>query len=126
MRSAVLVVCLLASVGCASKHPKQKREAAYQQILSAYAEALKPGTTRHIVEEYLEQKDSSFRQKHPPTDAPDITIQIGRDPAPWFCSPRPVLLLFHFSTAEPGKKLKPSPSDTLQSISIVRGFAECL
>jgi hypothetical protein len=125
--SNVALLAILGSVGCGpSKHVQQRRESAYRQTLRSYSEALSPGTTREVVEEYLQQKDSSFRQKHPSSDAPDITIQIGRDTAPWFCSGRPVLLLFHFSAADTGKSAKPSPSDTLQNITIVRGFGECV
>jgi hypothetical protein len=41
---------------------KKRRDAAYEAILSAYAQNLKPGMTRKEVEEYLRARGSPFAQ----------------------------------------------------------------
>jgi hypothetical protein len=121
-RGSLLLSCfpavlMLLTVNCAGlRHAQQRRESVYQQTLRSYPEALTPGTTRQAVEEHLEQRNPNV------TNILDILIVIGRDLNHWFCSRRPVLLLFHFATTDAGKNLKPSLSDPLQSIGSQRLF----
>lgn len=119
--ASVLALVMLTSVSCMPiKHEQLRRESIFQQTLRSYSDALKPGTTRQTVEEFLEQRNQRF------LTAPDIAVVIGDEPTHWFCSERPVLLLFHFATTVNGTNVKPSASDPLQSISLTKGFAECL
>jgi len=77
----------------------QKREAAYQATMKSYSEALKPGTTRREVEDYLRARQTTFGRWGGTLKDPAQTdvITIGKLWKPWFCSEHNVYIKFHFS-----------------------------
>jgi type II secretory pathway pseudopilin PulG len=135
----LLLVLALASFGAAANWATRAkraslREAAYQATLRSYSEAMKPGTTRKKVEEYLKRDGKSFHRfccgdSH---NAWNDVAEIGRESAPWYCSDHYVYLEFEFLSTETyqstGKYHFPEAhdSDALKNVRISHSFGGCL
>jgi hypothetical protein len=136
----IFVVLALFIVGAGArfaikKRAAQKREAAYQSILSEYQRALKPGMTRKEVEDYLRAKNAQFRKSNFAESGPnrhsfDDLTKIGEEDAPWFCSEHNIYVAFYFvdheSSSAPGFMFKDDDLDTLKSVSLYHWLEGCL
>jgi hypothetical protein len=118
------------------KQAQKRREATYQSELRSYSQALKPGTKRKEVEDYLRSKNPDFSQMCcvEPSDSAkrhtwDDLVKIGEEEHPWFCSEHFVYVAFRFADhvqIENGYSFKDDDSDTLKTLSIFHQFGGCL
>ena len=133
----VLVVAGLFLLGIRHELKKQaqkKREVTYQSELRSYSQALKTGTTRKEVEDYLRSKNAAFSQmccvgESAKRHSQDDLVKIGEEEHPWFCSEHFVYVAFRFADhvqIENGYSFKDDDSDTLKTLSIFHQFGGCL
>ena len=108
---------------------KQKREAAYQDALKSYSDALKPGVTRKDVEDYLHSKGTPYVTTCCALErsASSVLVKIGTEKHPWYCSERVVYIAFVF-VDEPHEGVVSShrDSDKLRSITVYHQLEGCL
>ena len=104
-RLPILVFVVIGVLGYAvhrryARLEEQRREIAYQQTLRSCSKALKPGTTREKVEEYLRSRRLNFRQScclQSATGVNDILVKIGEESPPWYCGELNVYIGFKFT-----------------------------
>ncbi len=124
---AVVISVGLAVRGYVKLEAKKRRDAAYESILTAYRQDLKPGMTRKQVEDYLQAKGARFTQLcclQQQTLA-DL-VEIGQEDALWYCSESQVNIAFDFAAPNSHDSLKAFDTDVLKSITIFRQFGGCL
>jgi hypothetical protein len=119
---------------------KQGRETAYQAVLTQDKQALRLGTSRQEVEDYLRMKNAHFIQmccaeSPPPSDEVwDDLVLIGYERTPWydpawfiFCNADFVNVAFQFTSYGPTGPFnrKSRPLDKLKAITIYRQHTGC-
>ena len=112
----LLVVLVVVAVLVISAGERKESEARFQATLSESRSALKTGTPRSQVEDYLHQRSMSFE-----TQAQDSTdrVSMGQQPRNLFCQPWKVFLDFEFKPAGPSSK-QPNATDVLTGIDLHR------
>jgi hypothetical protein len=113
------------------KRAERKREAGYQMAVRSYRQALKIGTTRKEVEDYLRARNIEFNQMccvEEKKRALDDLTKIGEEAAPWFCSEHYVFVAFQFADDQPrpDKIFSAEDLDTLKSITVFHQLGGCL
>jgi hypothetical protein len=118
------------------KQAQKRREATYQSELRSYSQALKPGTKRKEVEDYLRAKNADFSQMccvetsdSAKRHTSDDLAKIGVEEHPWFCSEHFVYVAFRFADhvhVDNGYSFKDDDSDTLTTVSIFHQLGGCL
>jgi hypothetical protein len=113
---ALLVIAVVAAlsifvVQLREQRAAKRREAIYQSVLQAYASSFKPGMTRKEVEARLHNDGHQFGQmccvpRYQQSVWTDL-VEIGAEPAPWFCRSYNVYVALIFKVAEP-------PSDSIR------------
>lgn len=119
-----------------NKMAQKWREATYHSELQSYSRALKPGTKRKEVEDYLRAKSADFSQmccveasESAKRHTWDDLVKIGEQEHPWFCSEHFVYVAFRFADhvqIENGYSIKDDDSDTLKTVSIYHQLGGCL
>jgi hypothetical protein len=132
--SVVFLVITVATAVWLSVHlrdVRMKRERAihYEQKLRSYTDVLSPGATRKRVEDVLRargiqyERVSGFDTSHVYADL----VEIGTEPAPWYCSKNNVYVKFAFDAADPGlNQISDSDRDVLLSIAVTPWLQDCL
>ena len=110
---------------------QHKREVAYQTALKSYSAIFRPGAVRKEVETQLRNKGLNFQQIWGPIDGqtasvPLDLVQIGREPAPWYCSEQDVYIAFDFATTGPRESLAFRDSDVLKTVTVYKWLQGCL
>jgi hypothetical protein len=101
---------------------EQKREALFSSALSSYSKDIEPGMTRGDVENYLVAKAIPFEKS-----ATADLVQIGQEPAPWFCSEVNVYIAFDFEAIEPhSRAYQPYATDVVKRVHIYSRPERCL
>src|SRR5215468_282583 len=129
-RLVILVFVVIGALGYAlhrhhARLEEQRREISYQQTLRSYSEALKPGTTRQKVEDYLRSRALSFRQScclQPATGVNDYLVKIGEESPPWYCRDLNVYIGFKFTPHAKHDIAFPvsDPQDMLKTVEVYR------
>ena len=125
---AALVAIVALCVGIYIQIQRQaasRRGAAYQTALRSYQEAITPGMTRADVESDLSKKGVQFTHIWGYNHAWADQIQIGQEPAPWYCSTQNVYIVFQFSE-RPNWSRDPEPADILKSTTLIPRGEGCL
>ena len=102
-----------------------RREASYQAALRSYQEIFPPGTTRVAIESKLRLSGTQFHGICCDSGRYADEIQIGREPAPWYCSFNHVYLSLQFN-AHADLSSDPEPGDVLISATVIRRLEDCL
>jgi hypothetical protein len=127
---AALLATSLSGACMHSAGQARRRDAGYQAQLAAYSAALKPGTTRKDVEDYLRSKGRDFQQmccmNRPPKNAYDDLTTIGREPHAWYCSAHNVYVGFEFVSSGSHEFPEAHDSDTMKSVQIYHWLEGCL
>jgi hypothetical protein len=104
------------------KLEEQKREAVFSSALFSYSKDLEPGMTRNNVENYLASKAILFEKS-----ATADLVEIGQEPAPWFCSEVNVYIAFDFEAIETqSRALEPYATEVLKRVHIYSRPGRCL
>jgi hypothetical protein len=129
IRILAFLLLLTTNFGAWGQSAKQKREAGYQAALQSYSDALKPGTTRRSVEDYLQAKGVNYEKMCciDERSAEAELVRIGKEKHPWYCSEHNVYIAFQF-VDEPHEGWRPSDRelDKLKSITIYHWLEGCL
>jgi hypothetical protein len=127
---AALIVATTALVvsGHAKSVAKKKREIDYQSALQKYSRAIKPGSGRTEVENYLRSRNTAFTWAYTAYGARKESqnadlVKIGQEAPPWYCSEAYVYVAFEFS---PSGTLKQTSSDALERIELFQPDTGCL
>ncbi len=104
---------------------RTRREASYQIELRSYRERFHPGMTRLATESNLRAQGMAFQEICCDEGSFEDRVQVGREPAPWYCNYNDVYLAFHFIGAPiPGNP--PQQDDVLRRIELVHRLEQCL
>jgi len=112
----VLVVVLVAAV---QRSERKEAEVRFQNTLASYRAALKPGSTREQVENYLQQQNTSFTPADCKPGPSCDRIDLGEEPRNLFCQPWKVSAEFQFKSAE-SPAAAPKTSDQLSDVGLHR------
>ena len=113
---AVLIVLIIVAVNLISSSERRTSEQQYQATLVEYRSALKPGTSRAEVENYLQKQNVSFERNGAQADSD--RAKLGEMPRNLFCQPWKVYLDFQFKSAEPAGTFQ--DNDLLTGIDLHR------
>ena len=115
----VLVVLIVVLVSAVQRSERKDAEVRFQSTLGSYRSALKTGSTREQVENYLRQQNTAFtRSCCEPAVFSDRT-DLGDEPRNLFCQPWKVSAEFQFKNAEPPADAAKG-SDLLTNIDLHR------
>ena len=104
----IAVLLTSVSVPCACYAHRTIRFTINRRIVKAaqlkYSEALRPGSNRKDVENYLKSRGVTFIGRSPGADAhsktPAILVKVADEDAPWYCSEWPDYVAFEFASRE--------------------------
>lgn len=125
----MLAICLFAIRAELSKRAEQKRYADYARATKAYSDALKPGTTRGQVENFLKLRNLDFRRMcciGPHDNAPADLVRIGKERPPWYCSESNVYVALRFVASAPHTGPETHDDDKLLTVTLYPWLEECL
>lgn len=114
---AVLVVLVVVLVSAVQRSERKDAEARFQNTLATYRAALKSGSTRDQVEDYLRQQNTSFTTAGCAAGSSCDRADLGDEPRNLFCQPWKVSAEFQFKNTEPGAA---KGTDLLTSIDLHR------
>lgn len=100
---------------------KARREVGYESTLRSFWKELNAGMTRKEVEDHLRSKNILVRQRNE-TDL----IKIGEEAGTWYCSRQDIYIAMTFVAVDRRDFQKSNPSDTLQSVVLLRSLEDCL
>jgi hypothetical protein len=87
--TVVLALLVIVAVGrIVSNASQRRRQAGFRDVVAMYSRDLQQGATREDVERYIGLhggRPASDSQPDFP-DPRDILVQLGEEPAPWYCS----------------------------------------
>ena len=127
----LLSIVTLVSVAAVPRYLKwrgeRRREAGYQATLSEYSRALKPGSTRKDVEQYLKAKGITFGRFCCVDERKGFAtmLELGREDGPWYCSGIYVSVAFVF----PPNNMptwSPDDADVLEGVQLFRLPGGCV
>ncbi len=136
-RWVLLILILIASCAFAIHRRSQvrtqkKREESYQVVLRSYSTALRIGTTRKDVEDYLHAKDIDFKQMCCADmnlfskNVYDDLVKIGEEDVPWVCEGNNVYVALQFRGPQPRNVgFEVRPDDTLMAVTIFHQLERC-
>lgn len=98
-----------------------------------YSEALKPGTSREDVENYLKARGTAFGQRWPGADmhskAFAILVKVADEDVPWYCSAWPDYVAIEFAPTKPAQTSSlwsSAGSDVVTQILVTSNGEGCL
>jgi hypothetical protein len=101
----LIVVLLSGAAFCITslieRRASRARQSRYAAALKEFSDGIKPGTTRHEVEAYLQLRHQSFGQMccvSVQRSAYADLVEVGQEKAPWFCNRNTVYIAFEFET----------------------------
>lgn len=97
----VLVVLVVVAVSAVQRSERKDAEVRFQSTLSSYRSALKSGTSREQVENYLHQQNTAFTRSCCEPGIFSDRTDLGDEPRNLFCQPWKVSAEFQFKNAEP-------------------------
>jgi len=115
----VLVVLVVMLVNAVQRSERKNAEASFQRTLESYHSALKNGSTREQVENYLHQQNTVFTRSCCEPGIYSDRTDLGEEPRNLFCQPWKVSAEFHFKNAEPPADAA-KKSDLLTNIDLHR------
>jgi len=110
----VLIIIVVVAVSHMNTSEKNEKEKQFQATLAAYQAALKSGSNRSQLEEYLQKQNMSFIQQ-----AASDRAKLGEQPRDLFCNPWKVYLDFQFKSSEASTNAAHG-NDVLDSIDLHR------
>lgn len=115
----IIVIIVIVLVNQMSSNERKEDEKRFQSTLSEFRSALKPGSSRSQVEDYLRQHGTAFERAC--CDAQNFSdrASLGDEPRNLFCQPWKVSLDFQFKGAEPAANVA-RESDLLTTIDLHR------
>jgi len=120
---AIAAFCVNAVVG---RIAGKKRQAQYESQLAAYRAAVKIGTTRADLENYLQSRSLQFRHiccaLVTPGSGWEDLVKIASGDPPWYCNYSNIYIAFEF----PRTADNPLGSDRLQNIELFPYLEECM
>ena len=125
---ALLVVVFAALYHWYSIRAAEKRDSIYQLALKSYKEALPPGASRKVVDEYfrLHGVPSQHAYGAGSLDALSDYVRIGNEPAPWYCSSWGVYVVFDFAATEQHDRMDARETDILRKVRLEFDGEGCL
>lgn len=116
---AVVIVIIVVLVNQMSSSEKKEDEKRFQSTLAEHQAALKLGSTRTQVEDYLRQHGTSFERACCDPHNFSDRASLGDEPRNLFCQPWKVSLDFQFKSSEPAASVA-RDSDLLTAINLHR------
>ena len=116
---AALVVLVVVLVSAVQRSERKEAEVRFQNTLSSYRAAVKPGSAREQVESYLHQQNTSFTRSCCEPGVFSDRADLGDEPRNLFCQPWKVSAEFQFKNAEPPADAAKG-SDLLTNIDLHR------
>jgi hypothetical protein len=115
----VLVVLVIVLVSAVQRSERKDAEVRFQNTLASYRSALKSGTSREQVENYLHQQNTAFTRSCCEPGVFSDRTDLGDEPRNLFCQPWKVSAEFQFKNAEPPADAAKG-SDLLTNIDLHR------
>ena len=88
--SIVAFILLVIGIISVRRAWERRREAGFRDVVAMYSRDLRQGATREDVERYISlhgaRPESDSQPDFPDPDPGDILVQLGEEPAPWYCS----------------------------------------
>jgi hypothetical protein len=113
------------------RQSQERRDAAYQVLLGAYSEVIRPGMSRREVEDLLHARNEAFRQMccvdiKKPVDVWDDLVKIAQEDPPWVCREKNIYIAFQFTgTRASATPASAQSSDKLTAVSIYPRLEGC-
>lgn len=111
----VLVVLVIVGVSLMSSSERKEGEQRFQATLAEYRSAVKPGSSRVQVEEYLQKQNMAFERACCGPQAVSDRAHLGELPRNLFCQPWKVSLDFQFKNSE-------SPANVARDSDVLTGI----
>jgi len=115
----VLVVFVIVLVSAVQRSERKDAEVRFQNTLASYRSALKSGTSREQVENYLHQQNTAFTRSCCEPGIFSDRTDLGDEPRNLFRQPWKVSAEFQFKNAEPPADAAKG-SDLLTNIDLHR------
>jgi hypothetical protein len=126
----ISIVCIVVIRNIEKAKRREEHYAEYQAALTKFTQALKPGTTRKQVEDYLRAQNLMFHRTCCSNDRHVFAteVRVGQEDRPWYCSEWNVYVRFEFNTTEPDRYpiREPSDGDTLSDLHLRSRGEGCL
>lgn len=109
---------------------ERTRQLEYQAQVKKYSDALKPGTTRRMVEGYLRAQNVTYSSMCCVSTAHkgfSELVLIGHERPPWYCSAKNIYVAFEFDAADPSDySTRQNAADPLSDVTLFPWLEGCL